>query len=96
MVEVLNLEDGLPQLAQVQLQDARHRVDVGGVRDVGQGVVAALEAVPEVVDLHLRAVHAQDAVVVQPVQVDDAHAAPDYERDVLQKFMEFKCYVQGL
>ena len=83
VVEVLYLEDGLPELPEVELEDAGDGVDVGGVGGVCEGVVAALEAVAEVVDLDLRAGHAEDAVVVQPVQVDDPHAAPDDQRDVL-------------
>ena len=84
MVEVLDLEDGLPELPEVELEDAGHRVDVGGVGHVGQRVVAALEAVTEVVDLHLRSGHAEDPVVVQPVKVDYPHAASDDERDILR------------
>ena len=83
MVEVLDLEDGLPELSEVQFEGAGHRVDVGGVGHVDQGVVAALEAVAEVVDLHLRPRHAEDSVVVQPVEVDYSHATPDNEWDVL-------------
>ena len=89
MVEVLYLEDGLPELPEVELEDAGDGVDVGGVGGVCEGVVAALEAVAEVVDLDLRAGHAEDAVVVQPVQVDDPYAAPDDQRDVLSYEMAF-------
>ena len=89
VVEVLDLEDGLPELPEVELEDAGDRVDVGGVGGVCEGVVAALEAVAEVVDLDLRAGDAEDAVVVQPVQVDDPHAAPDDQRDVLSYRMVF-------
>ena len=53
MVEVLDLEDGLPELPEVELEDAGDGVDVGGVGGVCEGVVAALEAVAEVVDLDL-------------------------------------------
>ena len=89
MVEVLDLEDGLPELPEVELEDAGDGVDVGGIGGVCEGVVAALEAVAEVVDLDLRAGDAEDAVVVQPVQVDDPHAAPDDLWDVLSYRIKF-------
>ena len=41
------------------------------------------ELVPELVDLVLRPRYAEDALVVAPVQVDDAHAAANHERDLL-------------
>ena len=53
LVKVLDAEDGLPELPEVELEDAGHRVDVGGVGHVCRGVVAALKRLSEVVDLHL-------------------------------------------
>ena len=53
MVKVLYGEDRFPELSEVELEDAGHGVDVRGVGGVGQGVLAALESVAEMVDLDL-------------------------------------------
>ena len=83
LVEVLHGEHGVAELPQVELQHARHRVDVASVGHVGGGVLAPLERLPEVVDLELAAGDPEDALVVEAVQVDDSDAALDDLRDVL-------------
>ena len=54
LVKVLDTEDGLPQLPEVELQHPRHGVDVVAVGHVGQGVLAPLEALAEIVNLRLK------------------------------------------
>ena len=53
LVEVLDGEDWLPELPQVELQHARHGVDVVTVRHVRQRVLAALERLAEIIYLGL-------------------------------------------
>lgn len=69
LVEEEDGEERLPELPQVQFEDTGHRVDVGGVGDVGQRVLAALERLAEVVDLHLTSGHAEDTLVVKTCQI---------------------------
>ena len=54
LVKVLDTEDGFPQLPEVELQHTGHRVDVVAVGHVGQGVLAPLEALAEIVNLRLK------------------------------------------
>ena len=54
LVKVLDTEDGLPQLPEVELQHTGHGVDVVAVSHVGQGVLAPLEALAEIVNLRLK------------------------------------------
>ena len=92
MIKELDGKEWLPELPEVELHDAGDGVDVGGVGDVGQRVVAPLEGVPEVVDLVLGPVLPEHAVVVQPVTVDHPHAALDHLKTQNTQFSLAQAY----
>ena len=56
VVKVLNVKEWFPEFPEVEFHHSRHRIDVGCVRHICQGVFALFESVPEVVNLDLGAV----------------------------------------
>jgi len=70
------------ELAQVQLEHARHRVHFARVHRY-QRVLALLERLLELVDLELRARYPKYALVVQTQPVDGLDAARDNGRYLL-------------
>ena len=65
LVEEDDGEEGLAQFAQEEFKHSGHGVDVRGIRHVGQRILAAFKSLAEVVDLHLRARHPENSLVVQ-------------------------------
>lgn len=65
MIEVDDGEQGLPELAQVQLQHPRHRINIRRVCRIGQRILALLKRLPKVRYLDLRSRHAEYSLVMQ-------------------------------